>query len=177
MDLLLDSFIDPPTSFILLRRLIDKEGMPEDWLVVTTATNPRASLTALGAHLSYFGYKYYVGRYGSIWNGFKDKLRVEEETARVVNPDTMLVFVDAYDICVNASLDDLKKQYAQVAKNGEIVMQHDMNCHPDKSLAPFLRERMPGIKSPFPNAGCIIGPAKSFVKIFDAFPIAGFNDD
>ena len=151
--------------------------MAFDWLVVTTATNPRPSLTALGAHLRYFDFKYYVARYGSDWQGFKNKLEVEEETARVVKPETMLVFLDAYDVLVNASLESLKEEYAKLAKKGEIVMQQDMNCHPDKSLAPHMQERMPNRDRPYCNAGVIIGPAKRFVEIFDKFPIAGFKDD
>jgi hypothetical protein len=150
-------------------------------MVVATATNPRPSLLALGAHLSYFGFPFYVAKYGFTWQGFKNKLQVEEETARLVKPDTMLVFVDAYDVLVNGTLEQLKQKYKSLAPDGQIVIQHDMNCHPDKSLAPAMRQRMQdvlkGEPRPFCNAGVIIGPAKSFVAIFDKFPIAGYEDD
>lgn len=76
----------------------------------------------MGAHLKYFGYPFYVARYGSVWEGFKTKLQVEEETARALKPETMVVYLDAYDVIVNAHLDELKTKYKNVAKKGEIVI-------------------------------------------------------
>lgn len=147
------------------------------WLVVAVGTHSRASIQALGAHCRYFGYDFFVARHGEKWGGFQMKLEAQRTVARAVKPETMLVFVDAYDVVANNTLDELKKRYAHVAKNGEIVVQQDAECNPDNSYEPALRMKMPGEPYPFINAGIVIGPARTFLEVFEAKPFDGYSDD
>jgi hypothetical protein len=48
----------------------------------------------------------------------------------------MLVFIDAYDVVVNNTLDSLKECYKKTAKPGQILIQMDLKCYPDKRIEP-----------------------------------------
>jgi len=89
----------------------------------------------------------------------------------------MLVFIDAYDVVINNTLDHLKKCYAETAKPGQILIQKDLKCYPDKRIEPDMRAKFPGRQHPFCNSGFLVGPAASFLRVFKDHPIAGFKDD
>jgi hypothetical protein len=59
--------------------------------------------------------------YGRSWDGFKMKLEAEQNFAKILKPNVMMVLVDAYDMIVNAPLSHMKAMYKRVAKPGQIV--------------------------------------------------------
>lgn len=107
-----------------LKAIMDPDNA--DWIVVACATHARPALIALGAHCHYFGYNFYTAMYGRSWEGFKMKLEAEQNFAKILKPNVMMVLVDAYDMIVNAPLSHMKAMYKRVAKPGQIVAQQDI---------------------------------------------------
>ena len=94
----------------------------EEWIAITCGTNPRPSLTALGAHCKYFNIPLYIARYGTVWGGWMTKLQVAEEIVNKLHPDTMIAFIDAYDVICNGPIESLRRAYAKAAPNKEILL-------------------------------------------------------
>jgi hypothetical protein len=78
---------------------------------------------------------------------------------------------------MNGPIEAIEDHYEKLCPNGEILAQQDIQCHPNHSLEPFLRQKYPSIDKPFVNAGVLIGPARRFVQVFDSFPWKTFIDD
>ena len=83
----------------------------EEWIAITCGTNPRPSLTALGAHCKYFNIPLYVARYGTVWGGWMTKLQVAEE---IVNAELDLVLTKGKSI--DTALADAQRLIARRAQ-------------------------------------------------------------
>jgi hypothetical protein len=54
------------------------------------------------------------------------KLETQDKLSRNVKPDTMLIFLDAYDVIMNGSIEAIEDQYEKLCPNGEILAQQDI---------------------------------------------------
>ena len=89
------------------------------------------------------------------WTGFQDKLKAIHTALDSHQPTDIVCFVDAYDVLVNASVEEMEKSFKQ--ENCDLLFGAEVDCFPHG-----VGERLP----PYPesptkfrylNSGCYIG--------------------
>ena len=91
---------------------------------------------------------------GNKWNNLTDKLINMHKFINDLDDDRIVCFVDAYDVMMVDSIDNIKQKFLSFDK--PIVISADATCYPDSDVSKFYPERQ-NISHKYVNSGTYIG--------------------
>jgi hypothetical protein len=170
-----------------------------------SADKMKPTLTALIESLKRHHYSYEVIGLGRPWGGFKTKMEnylqgIQKHLAEN-GPDSMVIFVDAFDVLCIKDAEKLMETYKQRPRKMPIVVGAEIYCFfkencDMRTLEWFDANQLMGgseaikakLQSPNPsyyespspvflNSGFIMGPAKDVQDMFQGMMDSGLSDD
>jgi hypothetical protein len=142
--------------------------------VITVATHSDGYLPWLEKSCERFNINLIKLGYGQKWLGFSWRLKLIIDYLKSIDPNELVIFIDAYDIIVLRPLDDIEEYYNDIIKktNNKIIIGYD------KSKNIFYEQFMKfyfGSYNGFRiNAGSYLGKASDILEILNKLK---FNDD
>ncbi|KAL3068846.1 hypothetical protein niasHT_032971 [Heterodera trifolii] len=145
--------------------------------IVTVATENTDGLCRLNRSANAFGHQLFVVGMGEPWNGGDmreqggaQKIRLFREYLEPFKDreDLILLFIDAYDVILNADSDTILRKYLSFFPENRIVFGAEPFCWPDRTLAPQYPPVVFGER--YLNSGMFIGFAR---EIYALLAIAG----
>lgn len=183
--------------------LVYAPGEPAAIKVFTSADKMKPTLQALLASLKKHHYAYEVLGMGKPWGGFRTKMENYLEGIRgVQDQDSILIFVDAYDMLCIKDADRMLKAYKARDSNAPIVVSTEIYCfyrencdirclewfdhHKKKGgseeikkgfVRPDWRDFYEAPEPVFLNSGFIMGPARVLARMFEEMITYKDTDD
>jgi hypothetical protein len=104
-----------------------------------------------------------VHLYTGPWRGFIEKLLMVQRAAKELTQYTHLMLIDAYDVIVMGSADEILERYLEF--NHPFVCQGEVNCWPDANKEP----QYPACSTPwrFLNSGLYVAERKYLGQIWE----------
>jgi hypothetical protein len=95
---------------------------------------------------------------GVEWNGWITRMRSYMDYAAAMDPDTILVFLDAFDVLCLRDSDGFLDMFIQKGK--KYIIGYEKVCAPQTCKKPLLWQQAHGVNHLYPNGGCVIGRAR-----------------
>jgi hypothetical protein len=144
---------------------------------VGTDTDKCGALFASAAH---FGVAITNLGKGKIWKGGDMngpgggmKVRLLQESIANLDEDSLILFVDAYDVFFTDGLDEIINRYLEMEV--DILFAAEAFCWPDESLAGQFPQVDAGYR--FLNSGLFIGRCGALRRLLDSASVADDDDD
>nr|CDJ80155.1 Oxoglutarate iron-dependent oxygenase domain containing protein [Haemonchus contortus] len=160
-------------------------GPPPKVVVVTIATEDTDGLRRMLQSAQTFNIKVEVLGMGEEWNGGDTRIEqgggqkvrlLREGLKKYANDkDTIILFVDAYDVVFTASMDTILDRYLTHFEDYRVLFGAEPYCWPDESLA--IEYPLVGFGKRYLNSGLFIGYAKQIYQILSLKHIADADDD
>lgn len=95
--------------------------------VITVATHSDGYLPWLEKSCERFNVKLIKLGYGEKWLGFSWKFKLMIDYLKTLDPNELIIFIDAYDIILLKPLDDIEEYYNNIIKitNSKIIVAYD----------------------------------------------------
>jgi hypothetical protein len=145
--------------------------------LVTVATHIDGYLPWLEKSCKRFNTKLIKLGYGQKWLGFSWRFKLMIEYLKTIDPNELVVFIDAYDVMMLRPFDDIEEYYNNIVKmnNCKIIISED-------KAIPFYQEIIGKIyfndyKDARLNAGSYMGKAKDILEIISKINQNINNDD
>lgn len=109
------------------------------------------------------------------WHGWITRMKYYMDYAAAMDPDTILVFLDALDVlCIRDStgFSDLF-----IHKGKKYIIGSENMCSPPSCKKPLLWQRANHIENTYPNGGCVIGRARDIHYLWKWCIDRNFIDD
>jgi len=115
------------------------------------------------SRISFHEHAYNLGE-GELYRGLMQKIHAVQLFADGKSPDSLICFVDGYDVALQGYAAAIEAQYLQMKVKG-VLMSAEANCFP----YPYKESAYPPCDTPFRfvNSGCYIGRAGELCKLFD----------
>ena len=150
----------------------DIETSPDDGISVVTVASDASKarilldsckknnipLTILGDGLPWLG-----GDMTSTGGG--QKVNYLREYLINVAPETIILFVDGYDVIINDDLETILNRF--LGFGCDVLFASEKTCWPDQNLAKAMEDHSDGVGYPYLNSGCFIGYAGVLREICD----------
>ena len=103
-------------------------------------------------------------KFSFIW-----KLRTLLRAAKMVHPDDLIIFTDAFDVIINNAWQTTIDQALEALEfyQVQILVASETNCWPSKTLQSFFDGLWPQIPNRYPNTGLIVGRAGHIVQCLE----------
>jgi hypothetical protein len=121
--------------------------------IVTVATKNEGYFDCLLQSCKRYGAKLEVLGWGQKWQGFTMKFMLMKQYLEKLSDDDIVCFIDAYDVILLRSIDELEKQFVNSGK--KIIVAKD-----DDNINVFLRLYFGACKNTSINSGTYIGYVK-----------------
>lgn len=133
--------------------------------LVTVATHNVGYLPWLERSCKRFNIKLIKLGYGQKWLGFSWRFKLMIKYLKTINPDELVIFIDAYDVIMLRPLDDIEEYYNNIIKINKckIIMSEDKGIKFYDDL--FGRFYFNDYKNKRLNAGSYLGKAKDLLEI------------
>ncbi|MCB1180777.1 MAG: glycosyltransferase family 2 protein [Chlamydiia bacterium] len=142
--------------------------------ICTYASDLRPQLEQLKESCTYFGHDLIILGLDKPFS-FGQVMRDFREYLETIDPDDVVLFIDAYDILILADEKKILEKFAQF--NAPCVCSTEVNCHPLPHFSYFYREEAP-TKFKYLNSGAYMGYVSYMKEVFDAVsPIPDETDD
>lgn len=147
--------------------------------VVIIGTDHKRVDQVLGSLSSKKGYVIHLKGLGEQWTGFDFKLRHTLEVASQLEPDDVVMHLDAYDTYVLTDANEILNKFHKM--NANIVVSTEINLYPDtemNKIRPIIENVYPTAPNRFRwiNSGTYIGYAGAIVNVLSSMP-QNFNCD
>jgi len=133
--------------------------------LVTVVTHIDGYLPWLEKSCKRFNTKLIKLGYGQKWLGFSWRFKLMIDYLKTIDPNELVIFIDAYDVMMLRSLDNIEEYYNNIVKMNKckIIISED-------KAIPFYQEIIGKIyfndyKDARPNAGSYMGRAKDILEI------------
>ena len=111
-----------------------------------------------------FGYNLTIEGYGLKYTGHGLKIKNFKEFCKKQSPETVVMFVDAYDVIFVQPPEVLYKKWKELTKMQGVIFNAETNCHPDVELEGDY-PRHEKSRFIFLNSGVYMGTAENMLKI------------
>jgi len=105
-----------------------------------------------------------IGR-GAEWQGWHTRMKSYKDYAATSDPDTILVFLDAFDVLCLRDSDGFVDLFLQ--KDKKYIIGYEKVCAPTTCKRPSLWQEAHGIHDRSPNGGCVIGRARDIFYLWE----------
>jgi hypothetical protein len=115
--------------------------------------------------------------YGQKWLGFSWRFKLISDYLKVINPNELIIIIDAYDVIVLRPLDHIEEYYNNILKmtNKKIIISEDKNMN--KFIDTIAKIYFGTCKDTRICAGSYLGKAKYILGIFNKLIFEGDDDD
>ena len=145
--------------------------------LITVATHNEGYLPWLEKSCKRFNIELIKLGYGQKWLGFSWKFKLMIDYLKNINPNELIIFIDAYDVIMLRPLDDIEEYYNYIVKitNKKIIISEDKNL--DKFVE-FTSEIIFGkCKNTRINSGTYLGKASNLLEMFNRLDFNNDDDD
>ena len=111
-----------------------------------------------------------VGNYNG---NFAMKLRYHKEFVEDLDPNSLIIVTDAWDVCVIGTQNDVIEKYKKF--NKDVVFSGENNCSPNPEKA-YIFDAFKNDPFPYLNSGCFIGKAGTFKHFLASYNNEKIND-
>lgn len=111
-----------------------------------------------------FNYNLTIEGYGQNYPGHGLKIQNFKKFCESQHPETVVMFVDAYDVLFVQPSEVLYEKWLEITKGEGVIFNAEKNCHPDVELAGEYPVP-PKSKFMFLNSGVYMGRAKDMLKL------------
>jgi len=143
--------------------------------VIIIATEPDKADQLLASLSTKKGYQVHVKGLGEQWTGYDFKLRHTLALAKTLDPNDILMHLDAYDTYVLTDASEILEKFFNMDAN--VVVSTETNLHPEAEF----EKNMQAIENMYPtapvsnrfrwiNSGTYVGYAGALVNILSAMP-------
>lgn len=141
--------------------------------IVVVATDANRTDQLLASLSTKKGFHVHVEGLGKEWTGFDFKLKHTLEVANQLEPDDVLMHLDAYDTFVLTNADEILKKFYNMDTN--IVVSTETNLYPSHELdhiRPIIEDMYPTSPNRFRwiNSGTYIGYAGAIRNLLYSMP-------
>jgi hypothetical protein len=115
--------------------------------------------------------------FGQKWLGFSWRFKLIIDYLKNINPDELVIFIDAYDVILLKPLDDIENYFNNIIKmtNKKIIISEDKN---DNIIREFLAKKFFGTCNGFRIcAGSYMGKAKDILNFLYKINNNNINDN
>ena len=96
------------------------------------------------------------------WNGYADKIKYMKKAIADISSDDIVCFIDAYDVLVNVSEDDIIREFRSY--NCDLLIGAELNCYPENYKQQFDDLQSPSLYR-YINSGGYIGYNKAIKEM------------
>lgn len=111
-----------------------------------------------------FNYNLTIEGYGQSYPGHGLKIQNFKKFCEKQDPETVVLFVDAYDVIFTQPSDTLYSKWLEITGGEGVVFNAEKNCHPDVELADEYPKH-PTSEFLFLNSGVYMGKVKDMLKL------------
>ena len=122
----------------------------------------------------YYGYEL-IGNTNMKWKGFRTKMKLFSSELKKLNPNELVMCVDAYDTLPVKHSNSFEKQYLQNFSEYEIVSSGETTCL--FGICTPLKNRQELSNRKYVNSGLMCGKASNLLKFWNWALNNNFTDD
>ncbi|KAK0393083.1 hypothetical protein QR680_000047 [Steinernema hermaphroditum] len=161
-------------TFALLALTMSSATKPKELIIVTVATEETDGLRRLMRTAQDHDHHLFVYGRGEQWNGGDmryyqgggQKIRILRDALKnYKDKDAVIMFVDAYDVVVNAKTDIILDRFYHEFDNARIVFGAEGFCWPDKELA--TKYPLVSFGKRYLNSGLYMGYVSDIYKMLE----------
>jgi len=103
------------------------------------------------------------------WGGFQDKVFFLRRFLQDLAPDSVVLYLDAYDVLINRSAEDLWQLYQEMGQG--VIFSGELNAYPARYRIAYLEYFNPlPTNYRFLNSGSFIAPRDRLLEILHSLP-------
>ena len=142
--------------------------------LITVATHDDGYLPWLEKSCKRFNTELIKLGYGQKWLGYSWRFRLIIDYFKTIDPEEIIIFIDAYDVIMLRPLDDIEEYYNNIIKmtNKKIIISEDKPYN--QFINMLARIYFGTCKDTRINAGSYLGKAKHILEILNKLK---YNDD
>jgi hypothetical protein len=145
--------------------------------LITVVTHDDGYLYWLEKSCKRFNIKLIKLGYGEKWLGFSWRFKLMIDYLKSLDPNELVIFIDAYDVIMLKPLDDIEEYYNNIIKmtNKKIIMSEDKGIN--TIYEPFNKLYFGSCKDIRINAGSYLGKAYDILEILNKLKFNDSDDD
>jgi len=134
--------------------------------LITYATHDSGYFKALKKSAKLNGFDLHILGFGNDWNGFADKFfHTKDYLEKLNDKDEVVCFVDAFDVIVMGTSDELLEKYKSINTN-KVIFSADEDGIFSSKLFGNINKKDKQYKNNRINSGCYIGKIKDILQIY-----------
>jgi len=145
--------------------------------LITVATHTEGYLPWLEKSCKRFNIELIKLGFGQKWLGFSWRIKLIIDYLKDINPNELIIFIDAYDVIMLRPLDDIEEYFNDIVKmtNKKIIMSEDKNINKFSDL--LAKSYFGTCKDLRICAGSYLGKASDILKILNRLEFNDNDDD
>lgn len=145
--------------------------------LITVATHSDGYLPWLEKSCKRFNIELIKLGYGQKWLGFSWRFKLINEYLKLINPDELIIFIDAYDVIMLRPLDHIEEYYNNIVKmtNKKIIMSEDKSIN--RFVDTIAKVYFGTCKDTRICAGSYLGRASHILELISRLTFNDVDDD